>query len=415
MPIIESLLDIDDYKFTMGQLVYLKYRGVPVKYGFKNRTTGVKLANIISKEEIIDEFDHVRSLRFLPDELEYLESQQLSDRNKYNAQYLAFLADYQLPEYSIEATKDGQFKIEFAGFWHKAIYWETIALSIINELYNKALLEDNFRAEIRQQTAYNLGIRKLQEKIDLLRKYPGIKIIEFGTRRRFSRKWQDWVVKKLKEEIPEQLVGTSNVCLAKKHNIPSKGTQAHEMFMVMACLLDQSKNRHGNLRHSTDLVLSDWWQIYGPDLSIALPDTFGSDFFLGHMNRESIENWKGFRQDSGCPYSFSDKVLAFYRRLSLDPKEKMIVYSDGLEVEPIIKLYNTYSDQIQTAFGWGTNLTNDVLFKSLSLVVKIVEAAGKGAVKLSDNLAKAVGKKEDIKRYIQAFGYTEGLHSECKY
>ena len=220
---------------------------------------------------------------------------------------------------------------------------------------------------------------------------------------------------KLKEEIPKQLVGTSNVFLAKKHGIPSKGTQAHEMYMVLACLFDKSSGRPEDLRLSTKQVLSDWWELYGPDLSIALTDTFGSDFFLGYMNRESIEKWKGLRQDSGSTYDFSEKAIAFYKNLSLDPKEKMIVYSDGLEVKPIIALYRAYSEYFQTSFGWGTNLTNDVLFRPLSLVVKIIEAAGKGAVKLSDNLAKAVGKKEDIERYKEAFGYREGLHSECKY
>ena len=70
--IIESLLDLDFYKLTMGQLVFYLYTLIPVKYGFKNRTKKVVLTKFIKLSALKRELDHARTLRFTEKEIDYL-------------------------------------------------------------------------------------------------------------------------------------------------------------------------------------------------------------------------------------------------------------------------------------------------------------------------------------------------------
>lgn len=409
MPIIERLTDADFYKFTMGQLVFERYPDVRVRYAFKNRTAGVRLAEVIDGAELRRELNHVRSLRFTKTELHYLRGTNEYQDRMFAEPYLEFLAGLELPPYRLE-TCDGQLVLEFSGRWCEAIYWETIALSIVNELYYRALLErmTNFdRDTVRAE-----GCLRLQGKIKVLRERPDITFADFGTRRRFSRAWQDYVVGVLAEELPKQCLGSSNTYLAAKHGLLPMGTSAHEMYMVMSGVMHGSDD---GIRASHNHVLEDWWDRYGHGLSIALTDTYGSDFFFRDMTREQARNWKGLRQDSGDPFEFGEKAIAFYQERGIDPREKIIIFSDGLDLDTIVRLADHFKGRIKVSFGWGTNLTNDLGLPALSLVVKAVEANGHGTVKLSDNLAKATGRPEDIARFKGIFGHTETLFSECRY
>jgi nicotinate phosphoribosyltransferase len=207
-------------------------------------------------------------------------------------------------------------------------------------------------------------------------------------------------------------MGTSNVYFARKYSLAPIGTMAHEMFMVMSGVM------HGTdetIYASHNRVLQDWWDYYGFDLSIALTDTYGSDFFFRDLSLEQARNWKGLRQDSGDPVAFGEKAIRFYESRGIDPREKLIVFSDGLDIESIYQLTEHFAGRIKIAFGWGTNLTNDLGFGALSLVVKVVESCGHGTVKLSDNLAKAIGTPEDIERFKRVFGYTGTLFEACRY
>lgn len=406
MPIIKSLLDTDFYKFTMGHFVYCKHGDVPVKYALKNRTTKVRLAEIVREKDLRRELDHVRSLQFQDDELEYLENlRRKTDSVYFVSPYISFLRKLRMPPYHLE-TRDGQFVLEFEGPWSTTIYWETFALSIINELYYCALENVDIRDVIAT------GIDNLNRKIRLLSARPDIKFSDFGTRRRFIRIWQEFVIWKLKEELPDNLIGTSNVALAKRFGLKPIGTMAHELFMVYAGIYFGSDS---HIRSSHYTLLWDWWLHHGEDLSIALTDTFGTDFFFREMSKPQAHNYRGLRHDSGDPIVFGEKAIKFYESHGIDPRQKVLVFSDGLEVETIIKLADYFKDRIQVSFGWGTNLTNDVGFGTLSLVVKVVEANGHGTVKLSDNLAKAMGSPEDIERFKRIFGYSITTHKECKY
>lgn len=409
MPIITSLLDIDFYKFTMGQLVFHRYSDVPVRYALKNRTSGVRLANFVSEEDLRRELDYVRTLRFNNSELHYLRGTNEYGERMFAEDYLEFLKNLRLPPYHLKVI-DGVLILEFPGEWSEAIYWETIALSIVSELYYRAKMAQLSR--FGQDNVYAVGKCLLGEKIKRIRANPSIRVSDFGTRRRFEREWQDYEVGVLKEEVPEQFLGTSNVELAMKHGVVPMGTSAHERDMAIAAILH---SRGEDIRLAQNIALEEWWAEYGWGLSIALTDTWGTDFFFSQMTTEQARAWKGLRQDSGDPFAFAQKAIRFYKDKGIDPRDKLLIFSDGLDIDTIVKLQSRFSRRINVGFGWGTNLTNDLGFKPLSLVVKLVEANGQGTVKLSDNLAKAIGEPEDIEYYKRELGYTGNTFEECRY
>jgi nicotinate phosphoribosyltransferase len=407
--IIESLLDTDFYKFTMGQIVFDKYPRVPVTYAFKNRTAHISLAPHIREADVRAELDHVRNLRFTEDDCTYLRSIVLSGKPLFSERYLDFLQNVQLPSYEISITDDN-FSVTIKGNSAEAIYWETFILSVLNELYYRSLLRN---MQSKTDAAWAEGLERLERKIALIKAEPRIVFSDFGTRRRFSRAWQDALIGKLSREVPpRQFSGTSNVYYARKYSLMPIGTMAHEMFMVMSGVMHDSDKTIYSSHHR---VLQEWWDYYGFDLSIALTDTYGSDFFFRDLSPEHARNIKGLRQDSGDPIAFGEKAIRFYESRGIDPQEKLIVFSDGLDIESIYRLTEHFSGRIKVTFGWGTNLTNDLGFGALSLVVKVVESCGHGAVKLSDNLAKAIGTREDIDRFKRIFGYTGTLFETCRY
>lgn len=419
--VFQSLMDIDFYKFTMGQLIFHHYPDIPVKYAFKNRTKGVALAKRIREVDLRRELDYVMMLGFDNSDLHYLRgTNEYSDR-MFKEDYLEFLRKLRLPPYRLE-WGDDEFVIEFSGKWSESIYWETIALAVVNELYYKSLM-DNLN-DFERDVVYATGKIRLAEKIKMLKENSvvnlmpkensGVTFSDFGTRRRFSKTWHDYVIKVLAEELPRnQFIGTSNVALAEKYGLMPIGTSAHELFMIMAGVM--AENDEG-ISVSVSKVLDDWWDEYGWGLSIALPDTFGTDSFLKVFGGERAHVWKGTRQDSGDPYDYGDnKIIPFYESVGIDSRGKLIIFSDGLNIEEMIKIQRHFANRIKTTFGWGTNLTNDLGFKALSIVVKPVEANGRGLVKLSDNIAKAIGKPEDIERYKRIFGYSTDFNKACVY
>jgi len=407
--IINSLLDMDFYKFTMGLLVFKNYRDVKVRYAFKNRTKGVRISSMVKMEEIQEELDHIRTLRFFSEELCYLRGNKNNGKALFTEDYLDFLANLQLPAVEVGYDHDGEFLIDIFGKWSEAIYWETLILSVINELYYRAM----FRKvpEIGKKAIFSNGRKVLQEKIELLKKHPGIFISEFGTRRRFSREWQYEVIQEISKGLGNQLIGTSNVRAAMDYGLKASGTVAHETWMGVSGLMHESDD---SIRASHNKVLQDWWNEFGYGLSIALTDTYGTDFFFRDFTAEQAHNWKGLRQDSGDPFTFGEKAIAFYERLGIDPKEKVIIFSDGLDLQKIVALNEQFTGRIKIVFGWGTNLTNDLGFSPLSIVIKLMESNGHGTVKLSDNIAKAMGNPKDIRRFAKIFNYTCTAYEECK-
>jgi len=414
-PIITSLLDTDYYKFTMGQFAFKYYLDVIVKYAFTDRTKDSTLLDVGLTDEgivgnIIEELDAVRNLKFTLEELNYLNS-----LGTFSKEYLNFLSTLSLPPVYVE-IRNKKLIIETQGKWLEAIFWETFILSIVSELYHRRFLNVGYIGECD---------RRLDNKIDKINTTP-FKFIEFGTRRRFSKEIQDRVIGELMAGIHnDSLVGTSNVYLAKEYNLKPIGTMAHELPMVIAGLNDgfvEDMNLFNDFLFSQG-VYDNWYELYGEELSIALTDTFGSDFFFKDFSKEQAKKWKGLRQDSGCPIQFGHKALEFYKKYDINPKDKLIIFSDGLNIDKIYEIEKEFKGKIQTAYGWGTNLTNDVGYdkncsyigKPLSIVVKAVEADNAPLVKLSDNLSKAVGDKEAIERYKEIFEYKNTYKEKLKY
>jgi nicotinate phosphoribosyltransferase len=414
-PIINSMLDIDFYKFSMGRLIHELHPNVPVTLSFKNRTKDVRLLKHVDINELREQLEFVRKyVKFGNTDLHYLRGTNEYRERMFPEPYLQFLKNMSLPEFDLRNI-GGELFLVFYGKWSEVTYWETIALSIINELYYRSIM--NGLSQFERQVHYSQGILNLHEKIKKINEYAKAIFSEFGTRRRFFREWQDRVVEILKAEIPAQLFrGTSNVFLANKYELEPMGTNAHEMQMVYSGIYYDLDDAKGYL-HSQEKFLEDWEATYGLDLSIALPDTFGSDYFFQQtfIPMGKMATWKGTRWDSGDPFQYGDARINEYKSIGVDPTTKVILFSDGLDVDRIIEICNYFNGRIKTTFGWGTNLTNDLGFKPLSLVVKVTQANGHPVCKLSDNISKATGEVSAIQRMKKLTCYTTEFNQPCRY
>lgn len=408
-PIIESLVDVDMYKFTMGQMIFFNYPKVPVEFGFINRTSSVNLTKHIDKSELQEHLDHARSLSYTEKEIHYLRGTNEYQERMFREDYLQHLRSYRLPDYELEYYK-GDLRLNFPGYWLEASPWETLSLSIMTELYTRSQLKKMSRVE--RDGLYAKGISNLLEKIKKIKQYPELTFSDFATRRRACRPWHEYIVSILAEELPGQFLGTSNVKLAMEHSLLPMGTSAHELDMVYSRLFGTTDEA---IRYSVQRVGMDWWDLYGWGLSIALTDTFGSDAFFRDCSFERAFRSKGFRHDSGDPIEYGEKVIAFYRKYGIDPKDKMIVFSDGLNVETMIKIFLHFHGRIKVTFGWGTNLGNDLGLIVLSLINKVLKANGLPCVKLSDNLNKGLGPKKEQARFKRIFNYKTTFSEKCVY
>jgi nicotinate phosphoribosyltransferase len=240
------------------------------------------------------------------------------------------------------------------------------------------------------------GENRLRNKIDIIRQYPRFTLTDFGTRRRYSARWQRYVVETLKQTCP-QLVGTSNVKLALDLGIKPIGTVAHEFFSAHLALVD-------NIVEAQKRALHVWLQEYDNNLGHALTDTFTTDAFFRDFGVVLSNAFQGVRHDSGDPIEFGYKAIAHYKKMGIDPKTKSIVFSDGLDIPKAIEIYKEFAGLIGLGFGVGTNLTNDLGVTPLNIVIKLVECNGRPVVKLSDNPGKAIGDKGTIDKVKKAFG-----------
>jgi nicotinate phosphoribosyltransferase len=425
-PIVRSRLEPDFYKFTMGQIIWRKYRDVEVTFSFRSRTPKARVGDVVDPGELRDQLDHARSLMFGDSELEYLRGLNVLHQRMFDEPYLEFLRGLRLPGYHL-GRRGCELELEFTGPWSEVTYWETVALSIVNETYYRTLLRSLTKVE--REAIRAEGIRRLEHKIAALRGQPDLDVSDFGTRRRFSAGWQHHVDQTLVEELNHgsadgPFLGTSNTYLAMTTGVAPIGTTAHELPMVVAGILDEGDADPGWLRRAQRQVIDDWWEQYGSGLSILLPDTFGTDFFLTVITDADLLRWKGFRWDSGDLFAFGDRIIALYERNGIDAGEKTLVASDALELPIILDAHRHFAGRIRVSYGWGTGLTNDLLdnvvvdgrwFGPMSLVVKPMRANGRGLVKLSDNPAKALGAADDVARYKRAVGYRDRPAVEMKY
>jgi nicotinate phosphoribosyltransferase len=418
-PIVRSLMDTDFYKLLMQQMIVETHPTTSVSFVLKNRSTDVRLADVIPEEELRAQLDHARTLRFQKNELIWLTGNTFYGEDKmFKPSYIEFLKNFQLPEYEL-SKKDGQYEFRTTAPWAYSSAWEMPVLSIINELRARHAYKSMSEAQL--DILFARAKSKLWEKVERLRvlidRYPGkVKISDFGTRRRHGFLWQRWCIETLMEGIGPALTGTSNVKHAMDLGLEAIGTNAHELPMVYAALAKDD----AELLRAPYKVQEDWASYYGQRLRVILPDAFGTTAFLRNAP-DWLADWTGLRPDSKAPKEAVQEYAAWLRSRGRDLKNKIVILSDGMDVASIeeeIRYHSEHEPDLLLPIGWGTTLTNDFRgctpvsneadFKPISIVCKVAEVDGRPAVKLSDNPSKAMGDPDEVKRYLRVFG-GEGL------
>ncbi|KFI31154.1 nicotinate phosphoribosyltransferase [Haematobacter massiliensis] len=403
-PIVRSLIDTDFYKLLMCQSVFRNNPDARVTFSLINRSKDVRLAELIDEGELREQLDHIRSLSLSRGESTWLRGNTFyGKRQMFRPDFMEWFENLRLPPYELE-KRDGQYELTFEGAWPEVMLWEIPALAVLMELRSRAVLETMGRFEL--QVLYARAMTKIWEKVERLRGVPSLRIADFGTRRRHSFLWQDWCVQAMMEGLGRTFTGTSNCLIAMRREVEAIGTNAHELPMVYAALARDD----AELAEAPYKVLADWHEEHDGNLRIILPDTFGTKGFLAHAP-DWLASWTGIRIDSGDPAEGAETAIAWWKERGEDPREKLVIFSDGLDVDKILELHAQFAGRVKVSFGWGTLLTND--FRGLvpgdalapfSLVCKAISADGYPTVKLSDNPNKAMGPEEEIARYKRVFG-----------
>lgn len=389
---------LDYYKLTMGQLALERFNGTTeVTFTLKNRSNEYPLSEFVTVERLNERLNAIRDRGFTAEEIAYFAGLKAQDGTaRFSEQYLDFLADLQLPEVAVGLDSEtNELTVSTTGNWAAVSLWETVVMSEINEEYYARKVEAE-GLDINE--LYTEADRRLDEKIAILRDRPDIKFSDFGTRRRFSAELHEHIVGRLVSDLPDNFVGTSNPWLAHKFGIKPIGTYAHEMPMVYAALEDkEGRNPLGG--HTR--MMGDWYERYGEDLSIALTDTFTSEFFFADFTPEQAEKWRGLRHDSGDPFEFGERVIQFYEDLGIDPLQKTIIFSDGLDIDMIVALADRFKGRINLMYGWGTSLMNDLGLRPNNFVMKATYVNDTYTVKLSDAEGKHTGPVDVVNEYIE--------------
>jgi nicotinate phosphoribosyltransferase len=406
-PIVRSLIDTDFYKLLMCQSIFRNKPDTQVRFSLINRTSDIRLAELIDEDDLRAQLDHIRGLSLSRGESTWMRGNTFyGKRQMFRPDFMDWLENVRLPDYQLE-KKDGQYELTFEGSWPEVMLWEIPALAVLMEMRGRAVLARMGRFEL--QVLYARAMTQLWQKIEKLRSVEGLRIADFGTRRRHSFLWQDWAVQAMIEGLGDKFVGTSNCLIAMRREVEAIGTNAHELPMVYAAL---AKDDAALARAPYD-VLADWHEEHEGNLRIILPDTFGTEGFLAKAP-DWLATWTGIRIDSGDPVGSAEVAIRWWQERGEDPTQKLIIFSDGLDVDKIIDLHQRFAGRVKVSFGWGTLLTND--FRGLvpgdglapfSLVCKAVSANGRPTVKLSDNPNKALGPADEIARYKRVFGVGE--------
>ncbi len=418
-PIVRSLLDTDFYKFLMLQMIWALKRDARVRFGLRNRTDRVKLAEVINRDELVRQLDHVRTLRFARNELIWLANNSFYGRAQiFEPAFIDFLHDFTLGPYELH-EKDGQFELFFDGPWTHTTMWEVPCLAIVSELRARAAVRslDRFELDLFYARAKSRLWGKI-ERLQALGREGPLRLGDFGTRRRHSFLWQRWCVEALRQGLGTNFTGTSNVKLAMDLGCEAIGTNAHELPMVYAAQAQSDDE----LRAAPYAMLEAWTKLYAGNLLVLLPDTFGTANFLAAAP-DWAADWTGARPDSKPPVEAAEELIAWWRARGRDPRDKLVILSDAMTVDSIEDSVRALRGRVQVSIGWGTALTNDFTgcapaeraldLKPASLVCKVFAVDGHPAVKLSDNPAKFLGPAEEVARYVRVLGYQPGARRDA--
>ena len=382
-PIVTSLLDTDLYKFNMDQVIFHKHTNLSGEYDFLCRNEGVVFTPEML-EEINAQIDHLCSLRFSRQELDYLRSIRFIKND-----YVEFLRLWRpIREYVTTGLNEkGELSIMVRGPLFSAMQFEIYLLEIVNEVYFR-LRYDYSALRASAEEKLNQKIRDFQAG-----KYT-FQFAEFGSRRRLSREWEDEVVRRFSAET-DNCVGTSNVYLAMKYGLKPIGTYAHE-FVQMYQGIDSIP-----LAYTNHYAMEDWYDEYRGDNGTALTDTVTTDLFLLDFNRAMVNNYTGVRHDSGDPFEWGEKIIAHYRKYGVDPRTKLLLFSDGLDFDRAQKLYDYFRDRVKVSFGIGTFCSNDTCEEALNIVIKLQTVNGRPVAKVSDTPGKSMCRDRDYLEYLK--------------
>jgi nicotinate phosphoribosyltransferase len=384
--VITSLLDTDLYKFTMMQAVLHQFPGAQVSYKFKCRTPGMKLAPYV--DDIRAEIHSLCKLQFTEQELDWMRAMRFI-----KSDFVDFLGLFRLNEKYIDvvALPNGEIDIRIQGPWLHTILFEIPVLAIVNEVYFRHTQPVPNYVEGRQRL--DTKIAQLQEA-DLA----DLKIADYGTRRRFSKAWHEEVLRVLTSRLGSGLTGrfagTSNALFAMKLGLTPLGTMAHEYLQACQALGPR-------LRDSQVFGFETWAREYRGDLGIALSDVYGIEPFLRDFDMYFCKLFDGARHDSGDPFTWGERMIEHYKSNRVDPLTKILIFSDGLTVPRTIELYQRFRGRCQLAFGIGTNLTNDLGYEPLQIVIKMVQCNGQPVAKLSDTPSKNMCEDTNYLAYLR--------------
>ena len=382
-PIVVSLLDTDLYKFNMDQVIFHKHTDLCGQYFFKCRNSGIVFTPEMA-DEINAQIDHLCSLRFSKEELDYLRSIRFIKND-----YVEFLRLWHpIRDYvSVNLTPAGELQVMVDGPLFSAMQFEIFLLEIINEVY--------FRMQYDYETLLKSAEERLDAKIKALNDGTyTFKFAEFGCRRRLSRAWEAVVVRRLALET-DKCVGTSNVYLAKKHHLTPIGTYAHE-YVQMYQGIDKIP-----LAYTNHYAMRDWYDEYDGDNGTALTDTITTDLFLMDFNRSMVNNYSGVRHDSGDPFAWGEKMIRHYESYGVDPRTKLLLFSDSLDFDRAQALYDHFKGRTKVSFGIGTFCSNDTCESALNIVIKLQYVNGRPVAKLSDIPEKAMCRDENYLDYLK--------------
>ena len=376
--LINSLLDTDLYSFSVMQIAFNKYPTLTAKYKFKCRND-INLLEI--KEPLKKEISGLCKLIFQSSEIEYLKS-----LGYFKSDFLNYLKEFRLNPTNIAINEvDNNLDITIKGNWVDIILFEIPILAIVNELYFQSIPIDN--------KICNWGVDRLNDKINLIQNISDFKFADFGTRRRYSFNWQENVIQELSSRLPNNFVGTSNTFFAMKYGLKPIGTMSHQYLQAFQAIVHP--------RHSQKEALEVWSQEYDGQLGIALTDVINMDAFLNDFSLKNAKLYDGLRHDSGDPIEWGHKAIDFYKKMGINPKEKTLVFSDGLSVPKALTIHEHFAHTINVSFGIGTNLTNDVGFVPLNIVIKMVECDGLPVAKISDSPGKSMCKDISYMEYLK--------------
>lgn len=388
--IFNSVLENDLYKYNMGDVIFRKFNDYMTRWTFKCRNKDVKFTPEMIAE-IRRQVDHYCTLRFTKDEIDWL-GKNLPWLSK---GYLNHLVDWAPKRYeilinegNIQGYNDCGLAIEAYGTWLNTSMYEIAILAIVNEVY--------------YAFKYGIGAKDIEFQKRTIEKFNKLNtdydigtFAEFGLRRRLNCVMQDWLIKYCVEQKVPGFVGTSNVFLAKKYGCKCVGTMAHEMGMAMMSDLQY------NPAYINKRIMEVWTECFGVKNGTVLTDVVGRDAFLADFDERFATLFSGVRHDSGNPLEWGDAIIKHYEKLGIDPKTKMLLFSDALDFEKATKIKKYFDGRCKVSFGIGTYLAGIQDEVSLNIVMKVTEANGIPVCKLTDNPEKAMGKDKNFIDFVR--------------